>query len=136
MQPPPPEPGRGGSFLGTAAAAAAGVIGGSLMLDGIRGMMGNRGSQGGQGGQALADPAMASGRDGGSPWGGSGAGGNDDLTRALGGDHIGRSEGPSSGEQRQGLFSDDSIPVSDDANNDDSDFDFDDSDSADSGVDD
>jgi uncharacterized protein len=32
--------GSGGSFLGTAASAAAGVIGGSLMLDGIRSMFG------------------------------------------------------------------------------------------------
>jgi uncharacterized protein len=32
----------GGSFLGTAAGAAAGVIGGSLMLDSIRSMMGHR----------------------------------------------------------------------------------------------
>ena len=31
----------GGSFLGTAAAAAVGVIGGSLLLDGIRSMMGS-----------------------------------------------------------------------------------------------
>jgi hypothetical protein len=44
--PPSPmsaEPGSGspgGSFLGTAAATAAGMIGGSLMLDSIRGMMG------------------------------------------------------------------------------------------------
>src|SRR5207247_8515464 len=34
----PPAP--GGSFLGTAAAAAAGMIGGSLLLSGIRSMMG------------------------------------------------------------------------------------------------
>src|SRR5262249_56607188 len=33
----PPAP--GGSFLGTAAAAAAGVIGGSLLLSGIRSLM-------------------------------------------------------------------------------------------------
>src|SRR6516162_8227520 len=32
--------GSGGSFLGTAASAAAGVIGGSLLLDGIRSMFG------------------------------------------------------------------------------------------------
>jgi hypothetical protein len=32
--------GAGGSFLGTAASAAAGVIGGSLLLDGIRSMFG------------------------------------------------------------------------------------------------
>jgi hypothetical protein len=41
MQPPPePQGGRGGSFLGTAAAATAGVIGGSMLLDGIRSMTG------------------------------------------------------------------------------------------------
>ena len=34
---------RGGSFLGTAAAAAAGVIGGALLLDGIRSMFGHGG---------------------------------------------------------------------------------------------
>src|SRR6516164_10635167 len=33
--------GSGGSFLGTAASAAAGVIGGSLLLDGIRSMFGH-----------------------------------------------------------------------------------------------
>ena len=33
--------GMGGSFLGTAASAAAGVIGGALLLDGIRSMMGH-----------------------------------------------------------------------------------------------
>ena len=33
--------GSGGSFLGTAASAAAGVIGGSLLLDGIRSMFGD-----------------------------------------------------------------------------------------------
>ncbi|MGC2078970.1 MAG: DUF2076 family protein, partial [Xanthobacteraceae bacterium] len=38
QQPQPGAPGfgSGGSFLGTAASAAAGVIGGSLLLDGIR----------------------------------------------------------------------------------------------------
>ena len=39
--PPGPAPmAQGGSFLGTAAAAAAGMIGGSLLLGGIRSMMG------------------------------------------------------------------------------------------------
>jgi hypothetical protein len=33
--------GSGGSFLGTAASAAAGVIGGALVLDGIRSMFGH-----------------------------------------------------------------------------------------------
>ena len=36
--------GSGGSFLGTAASTAAGVIGGSLLLDGIRSMFGHRAS--------------------------------------------------------------------------------------------
>ncbi len=36
----PPQQGSGGSFLGTAAAAAAGVIGGSLLMGGIRSAMG------------------------------------------------------------------------------------------------
>jgi len=39
----------GGSFLGTAAAAAAGVVGGSLMLDSIRSIMGRRQGIGGFG---------------------------------------------------------------------------------------
>jgi hypothetical protein len=45
---PPPSaptqdaPSRGGSFLGTAAAAAAGAIGGALLLDGIRSMLGGQ----------------------------------------------------------------------------------------------
>lgn len=39
-QQPQPQASGGGSFLGTAAAAAAGVIGGSLLLNGIRSMMG------------------------------------------------------------------------------------------------
>ena len=34
--------GSGGSFLGTAASTAAGVIGGSLLLDGIRSMFGHQ----------------------------------------------------------------------------------------------
>jgi uncharacterized protein len=40
--PAPPGFGSGGSFLGTAASAAAGVIGGSLLLDGIRSMFGHQ----------------------------------------------------------------------------------------------
>jgi uncharacterized protein len=43
QQPQPGVPGfgSGGSFLGTAASTAAGVIGGSLLLDGIRSMFGD-----------------------------------------------------------------------------------------------
>jgi uncharacterized protein len=44
QQPQPGAPGfgSGGSFLGTAASTAAGVIGGSLLLDGIRSMFGHQ----------------------------------------------------------------------------------------------
>jgi len=45
--PPPPYPagpafGGGGSFIGTAASTAAGMIGGALLLDGIRSVFGHR----------------------------------------------------------------------------------------------
>src|SRR5262245_1056889 len=57
QMPPEPQPqGRGGSFLGTAAAAAAGVIGGSLLLDSIRGMTGGGA---GRSGHSFGDQAHA-----------------------------------------------------------------------------
>jgi hypothetical protein len=93
MEPPRP----GGSFLGTAAAAAAGVIGGSMMLDGIRSMMGHHGSGGG------LSPGAA--HAAGSPWS-SGAGGGD-LGRQAGLDDIGRSPsggGESGSGHGAGLF--------------------------------
>jgi hypothetical protein len=84
-------PAPGGSFLGTAASAAAGVIGGALLLDGIRSMMGHGG-----GGLGIADPAL--GANHGSPWE-SGAGG--DLSRQAGVDDIGRDQHGGGGS---GLF--------------------------------
>jgi hypothetical protein len=78
-----------GSFLGTAAAAAAGVIGGSLLLGGIRSMMG--GTQHGFG------PSDALGRDRKDPWEPStdrAPGG--DLARDAGIDDIGRGGGRAS----------------------------------------
>jgi uncharacterized protein len=82
----------GGSFLGTAAATAAGVIGGSLMMDSIRSMMGHRG------GTAHA------GAGHGSPWGGNSTSSDDKMARDLGIDDIGRSSGSGGGAPRsQGL---------------------------------
>jgi uncharacterized protein len=109
----------GGSFLGTAAAAAAGVIGGSLLLDSIRGMMGHRG-----GAQAAFDPT--GGATGSSPWDGGAAGG--ELSRQAGVDDIGRGAGSSGagGGGRYGLLDDnpgDDTQADQDGN--DSDFDFD-----------
>jgi uncharacterized protein len=112
----PPVP--GGSFLGTAAAAAAGVIGGSLLLSGIRSMMGHQ-----QGAHAAFDPA--SGASGSSPWGG-------ELSRQAGLDDVGRasSSGDDAGSHRSGLLDDgrsEDMQDDQDADDlDDDDFGFDD----------
>ncbi len=90
MQAGQEQAGRGGSFLGTAAATAAGVLGGALLLDSFRSMMGQ--------GQAHASPSAFgdAGKD--SAWGG-GKAADSDLAREAGLDDIGRAR-----EDRQGLF--------------------------------
>jgi uncharacterized protein len=99
----------GGSFLGTAAAAAAGVIGGSLLLDGIRSMMGP-----GHGAFGIADPALGASRDLGSPWDNSAGG---DLARQAGIDDIGRDQhGAGGGSSGLGLLDD--TPADDPADQD------------------
>ncbi len=75
-----PYGGGGVSFLGTAAAAAAGMVGGALMLEAIRSMMGGPQSQDGLGGIDQANAAS-------SPWSDSGSG---ELSRQAGLDDIGR----------------------------------------------
>src|SRR6516164_1351303 len=99
MQPMPAAPAGapmapGGSFLGT-----AGVIGGSLLLSGIRSMMGQS-----PGAHAAFDPA--SGASGSSPWGGGAAGG--ELSRQAGLDDVGRasSAGDDTGSRDYGLLDD------------------------------
>lgn len=82
MSQPPMPMAPGGSFLGTAAAAAAGVIGGSLLLDGIRSAMGH-----GHGAFGFADPAYAASPDAHSPW----ASGSSDLAHQAGIDDVGTS---------------------------------------------
>jgi hypothetical protein len=101
-------PAPGGSFLGTAASTAAGVIGGSLLLDGIRSMMGH-----GHGAFGMADPALGAGRDTGSPWSSAGGG---DLARQAGIDDIGTAaRGDRGGSSGVGLFGDRSAdPQTDD----------------------
>jgi uncharacterized protein len=84
----------GGSFLGTAAAAAAGVIGGSLMLDGIRSMFGHHSGAFGQG---AFDPGLSG--DTASPW--VSGSGSDDLARQAGIDDIGRSSSAAFGDSDQ-----------------------------------
>jgi hypothetical protein len=75
--------GGGGSFLGTAAATAAGFIGGSLLMNSIRGMMG-----GGHHHQAFGDSTVASAN---SPWGGDQSGSS--AARDLGVNDVGRGSG-------------------------------------------
>jgi hypothetical protein len=91
--------GYGGSFLGTAAASAAGMIGGSLLLGGIRSMLGGHGQ-----GPFAGTFNQLSGGSGASP--GSGGQGSGDLARQAGIDDIGR--GPAGGgdaeQSRAGLF--------------------------------
>lgn len=83
----------GGSFLGTAAASAAGVIGGALLLDSFRSMLG--------GGQRHAALDQNAGGDR-SPWSGDNSGG--DLARQAGADDIGRGGGFNNDGDRAGLF--------------------------------
>jgi len=80
----PQSAGPGGSFLGTAAAAAAGAIGGSLLLGGISSMMGPRSAEG-MGGTGRAQAATGEGT---SPWGDASG---SDLARRAGLDDTGRS---------------------------------------------
>jgi hypothetical protein len=72
--------GGGGSFLGTAAATVAGVVGGAMLLNGIRSMMG------GSGHQAFGDYGGVS--PGSSPWD-AGDRGSGDLARDAGLGDIG-----------------------------------------------
>ena len=97
--------GGGGSFLGTAAAAAAGMIGGSILMNSIRGLMG--GHQ-----QSFGD-ASSSANANKSPWDSNAS---DNLARDAGINDIGKNSG---GEQRQG-FAD---HASNDIDDDDDDFD-------------
>jgi uncharacterized protein len=92
----------GGSFLGTAAASAAGVIGGSLLFNSLRSMMG--------GDQAHAGAQKFGETGGDSPWGSSASG--SDLAREAGLNDIGGGR-----EDRQG-FVDTSQNISDDPGDD------------------
>jgi len=84
----------GGSFLGTAAATAAGVIGGSMLMNSIRGMMG--GGSGQQ--QGLGNTAESGGSK--LPWDNNQSSGN--LARDAGVNDIGKSG--SGDSQRQSAY--------------------------------
>jgi hypothetical protein len=117
----------GGSFLGTAAATAAGVVGGALLMNSFRGMFGG-------GGQSHAAYDTGS-SGGGSPWGGNLSG--TDLAHDAGVNDIGRGGGSRTAayddqnSDRQGLVD----TAQNDSDNDDNDNDYDDGGSDDGGTD-
>jgi hypothetical protein len=133
---PPPPPGypgnppfsSGGSFLGTAASTAAGVIGGSLLLNGIRSMFGQH--AGAFGSSAAASPAGGSS----SPWSKTAdpGAGNNDLARDLGADKISDRDYAKGNDQQGDVESvadtDDDYDADDSDDADDDDFDDGDSD--------
>ena len=108
----------GGSFLGTAAAAAAGMVGGSLLLNSIRSMMGGQR-------HGIAD-AGALGDKSSTPW--SDQSGST-LARDAGINDIGSSSQRGDDNSRAGLF-DTADNDDDDMDHDSDGFDGDDSDSA------
>ncbi|MBI3435992.1 MAG: DUF2076 domain-containing protein [Proteobacteria bacterium] len=119
--PAPESANRGGSFLGTAAAAAAGAIGGAMLFDGIRSMLGHQtGAQAGPARGALDQDGGASR----SPWGSAGGG---ELARDAGLGDIARGSDGGGGGRSASLFdtnSDNTAEVTDT----DFDVDFDDPD--------
>ena len=84
--------GGGGSFLGTAAATAAGVIGGSMLMNSIRGMMGGGSHQ-----QSFGNSADSGGSK--MPWDNSQSSGS--LARDAGVNDVGKSGNDS---QRQSSY--------------------------------
>jgi hypothetical protein len=107
--------GGGSSFLGTAAATAAGMVGGSLLLGSIRSMMGGS-HQGFGDATALGDRAAGQ-----TP---SSDQSNSDLARDAGINDIGSSGNRTDDNSRAGLFdsaSNDSASNDDQASNDDGD---------------
>jgi hypothetical protein len=93
-QPPQqPQGSGGGSFLGTAAAAAVGVIGGSMLMNSMRNMLGSNHPASWQ---SAAD--LSGGNASANPWGGDAS--SSDLARQAGLDNMGQS----GAGNRAGLF--------------------------------
>jgi len=114
--PQQPFGGGGGSFLGTAAATAAGMVGGSLLLNSIRSMTGGR-QQGIGDASSMADKSS-------SPWSDQSS---SDLARDAGVSDVGSSahHGDSAGLFDQASNDDDSVfDESDDIGGDDGDGDY------------
>ena len=91
---PQPQAQGGPSFLGTAAATAAGVIGGSMLFNALGGMFGGHNS-----GSALADVPRDQSASG-SPWSGKDTSSDSDLARDAGAGDV------SGNDRSAGLFDD------------------------------
>jgi uncharacterized protein len=120
--------GAGGSFLGTAASTAAGVIGGALLLGGIRSMMGHSGAA-----HAAVDPSAHAAFDApsASPWSSDTSGGR--LSHEAGVDDIGAPPSGAADSKASRFLDDSGSNHQDAADSDDSDdgaFDMDDGDSS------
>ena len=101
----PPFGGGGSSFLGTAAATAAGMVGGSLLLNSIRGMMGGGHHQAAFGDTNITNEGSA------SPWSNQA---DSSLSRDAGINDVGRSDNAS----RSGMFDQAAIDRQQDADQD------------------
>ena len=97
---PPQQSGGGGSFLGTAAATVAGVVGGGLLMNSIRGMMG-----GGEGHNKSGFGDSANASESKTPWSGDSSS-NTDLAKDAGVNDIGsrHSDNASGGDQQYGAY--------------------------------
>jgi uncharacterized protein len=107
----------GGSFLGTAAATAAGVVGGSLLLDSFRSMFGH-----GHASAGAYEPMRH------SPWDSGSSASGSDLAREAGLDDIGRHGSGGGGHDHESAGLIDTADNADgfDGDFDDGDFDGDD----------
>src|SRR5260370_42190259 len=111
-----PMGGGGSSFLGTAAATVAGVVGGAMLLDGIRSMMGSHHSFAGD-----YDHAGGVAHAAASPWDSGGDHGSGNLARDAGVGDIGGGNraAASDDSSRSGFVSDDAGNAPDDQGDDD-----------------
>ncbi len=114
--------GGGGSFLGTAAATVAGVVGGAMLLDGIRSMMGSHHSF-----ASDYDHAGGVSHAAASPWDSGGDRGGGNLAHDAGADDIrgGSRAAASADSGRSGFLSNDTDDQSYDQPDDQGDDDFD-----------
>ena len=116
--------GSGGSFLGTAASTAAGVIGGALLMDGIRSMFGHHAGSG-------ATTQSAFGRfDDNRPQVGSGSASDSNMAREAGINDIDRDAGSDRQSVADASDRQQGWDTAGDFGNDDGGFDGDDSDFA------